>query len=161
MHFYLFYYIYSDACKVVWISSDESIIYVVDKYEYNISIIFFHIYLGRTRLFIIFFYLFYLTLAKGNRPSSLRLRGISHVLYSFIFIFYIYFTWLAKGIGGTLVIATTCGLVVTSTNPADPNVRNKIDPHGNHFFQRTSFHLPKGKHVIDETNFCCLCQVQV
>lgn len=55
------------------------------------------------------------------------------------------------------MVATIAGLIVTSTNPADPNVLRK-DPT---FANKTPPTVPKGKKVIDETNFCCLCQVQV
>lgn len=55
------------------------------------------------------------------------------------------------------MVATIAGLIVTSTNPADSNVLRK-DPN---FARKTSVVVPKGKKVIDETNFCCLCQVQV
>lgn len=63
-----------------------------------------------------------------------------------------------KVVGGGTVVSSVTGLIVSSTNSADPNVLKK-DPY---FSKRaTSFVLPKGKKVIDETNFCCLCQVQV
>jgi hypothetical protein len=106
------------------------------------------------------------------RPSTTRPVFTSPILLLFPFPFplllsspFLFFPFLlslsidySKLVGGGTFVSTITGLVVSSTNSADPNVLKK-DPY---FSKRaTSFVLPKGKKVIDETNFCCLCQVQV
>jgi hypothetical protein len=58
-------------------------------------------------------------------------------------------------VGILFAITISSGAWVTLSNPVDDNVIVSKEA------RTAEVVIPKGKHVIDERNYCCLCKVHV
>lgn len=62
---------------------------------------------------------------------------------------------LAYAEGALLIVCVSTGTWVSFSNPADDNITVTREA------RATEVVVPKGKHVIDERNYCVLCKVHV
>lgn len=95
---------------------------------------------------------------NGLQISAWMLKVTFVVIFFILYAPMLPYSWniAAFVVVGILFIFTlSSGLWVTFSNPVDDNVVISKEP------RAAEVTIPKGKHVIDEKNYCCLCKVHV